>query len=57
MGEWHVLLRLEQLTPARFDAAMRKFMLDSSLKAFLDERVQQRLSGEPLEPLSYHADA
>lgn len=57
MGEWHVLLRLEQLTPSRFDASMRTFMLDSSLKAFLEERVQQRLSGEPLDPLSYHVDA
>ena len=45
--EWHVLLRLEQLTPSRFDASMRTFMLDSSLKAFLEERVQQRLSSEP----------
>ena len=57
MGEWHVLLRLEQLTPARFDTAMRTSLLDSSLETFLQERVQQRLSGDPLEPLSYYADA
>ena len=57
MGEWHVLLRLEQLTPARFDAAMRTSMLNSSLETFLEERVQKLLSGETLEPLSYQADA
>ena len=57
LGEWHVLLRLEQLTPARFDGPMRKSMLNSSLNAFLDERVQKRLSGEFLEPLAYQADA
>ena len=57
MGEWNVLLRLEQLTPARFDASMRTSMLNASLEAFLDERVKQRLSGESLVPLHYHADA
>ena len=57
MGEWHVLLRLEQLTPARFDAERRSSMLHSSLETFLEERVQQRISGEPLELLSYHAEA
>lgn len=57
MGEWHVLLRLEQLTPARFDATMRASMLQSSLNAFLDERVQQRLNGGSLETLSYHSDS
>ena len=57
MGEWHVLLRLEQLTPARFDASMRTSMLDSSLETFLQERVQQRLSGDPLEPLTYHVES
>lgn len=57
MGKWHVLLRLEQLTPARFDGQMRKTMLNSSLNAFLDERVQKRLRGEALESLTYHADS
>ena len=57
MGEWHVLLRLEQLTPARFDAEMRTSMLNSSLESFLDSRVQQRLKGDSLEPLTYYADA
>lgn len=57
MGEWHVLLRLEQLTPARFDATMRSSMLQSSLNSFLDERVRQRLSGDSLEPLTFYSDS
>ncbi len=57
MGEWHVLLRLEQLSPARFDATMRAAMLQTSLNGFLDERVKRRLSGEALEPLNYHSDS
>ena len=57
MGDWHVLLRLEQLTPARFDVTMRKSMLKTSLNAFLDARVQQRLSGGSPEPLEYHTDS
>lgn len=57
MGEWHVLFRLEQLTPARFDASMRKSMLQSSLDAFLAARVKQRLEGQSLEALTYHRDS
>ena len=55
MGEWHVLLRLEQIIPARFDVTMRESMLTTSLSAFLDERVQQRLSGGSPEPLTYYS--
>ena len=57
MGEWTVLLRLEQLTPARFDASMRSALLQESLNTFLDERVKQRLAGQALEPLTYHHDS
>lgn len=57
LGEWTVLLRLEQLTPARFDATMRSSLLQESLNTFLDERVSLRLAGQPLDPLSYHRDA
>lgn len=53
IGEWTVLLRLEQLTPARFDAAMQEFLLNQQLDAFLSERVRQRLAGEEPEPLHY----
>lgn len=57
MGEWTVLLRLEQLTPARFDATMRQALLQESLNAFLEERVKRRLAGQPLDPLTYHDDS
>lgn len=57
LGEWHVLLRLEQLTPARFDATMRSHLLQVSLDGFLDERVNKRIAGEPLDVLSYHPDS
>lgn len=57
MGEWHVLLRLEQLTPARFDANMRSLMLKNSLDEFLGRRVKLRVEGKTLEKLTYHRDS
>jgi parvulin-like peptidyl-prolyl isomerase len=57
LGEWTVLLRLEQLTPARFDATMRSTLLQQNLNDFLEERVKRRLAGQPLDPLTYHHDA
>jgi parvulin-like peptidyl-prolyl isomerase len=57
LGEWHVLLRLEQLTPARFDDEMRQRLLHEALDALLDSRVQRLLAGETLEPLHYDPDA
>lgn len=53
--EWIVLVRLEQLTPARFDAEMQQQLLDQQLQAFLSERVRQRLAGENPPPLHYDA--
>ena len=53
LGEWHVLLRLESLQPARFDEVMRKHLLDLQLKAFLEERVQLRLKGQSPSVLDY----
>ena len=53
IGEWHVLLRLEQLTPARFDAAMRELLLSEQMDAFLSQRVNQMLAGESPAPLHY----
>jgi len=51
--EWIVLVRLEQLTPARFDAEMQQQLLDQQLQAFLRERVSRRLAGEIPPPLHY----
>jgi hypothetical protein len=56
MGEWSVLLRLEQLVPARFDAEMQERLLQQQLQAFLEERVQQRMAGVTPDPLHYAAD-
>ena len=55
LGEWHVLMRLEQLKPARFDQVMREQMQQDALNAFLDERVKRVLSGkaDSLEPIRY----
>ena len=59
LGEWHVLLRLEQLTPARFDDQLRLRMQDEALDEFLDARVTRILAGDSaqLEPLHYDRDA
>lgn len=55
LGEWHVLLRLEQLTPARFNDELRSRMQDEALNEFLNNRVNRLLAGEAvqLEPLYY----
>ena len=59
LGEWHVLMRLEQLKPARFDEAMREQMLQEALNAFLEERVKRVLAGEAdsLEPIHYDPES
>ena len=55
LGEWFVLMRLEQLKPARFDESMREQMQQEALDAFLEERVKRVLAGEAdtLEPIHY----
>lgn len=53
LGEWLVLLRLEQLTPARFDAKMRSFLLNQQMDTLLEARVKKILEGEDLEDLEY----
>ena len=55
LGEWHVLMRLEQLNPARFDGDTREQMQQEALNAFLEERVKRVLSGQAdaLEPIHY----
>ncbi len=53
LGEWHLLLRLEQLTPARFDQQMINQLLDEQLNNFLQQRVQSIINGLELEPLVY----
>ena len=59
VGDWHVLLRLEQLTPAKFDDQLRLRMQDEALGDFLAKRVNRILSVEDaqLEPLHYDRDS
>jgi hypothetical protein len=53
IGDWYVLLRLEQLVLAKFDSTTREQLLSEQLNTFLVQRVKSFLSGEPLEPLQY----
>ena len=53
MGPWWVLLRLEQLTPARLDAAMRDRLLQEQLQTWLEGRVTAVIQGEHTDPLHY----
>ena len=59
LGEWHVLLRLEQLKPARFDEAMREQMQQEALNAFLEDRVKRVLAGQAdsLDPIHYDPES
>ena len=59
LGDWHVLMRLEQLKPARFDEAMREQMQMEALNAFLDDRVKQVLAGDAdnLDPIHYDSES
>ena len=57
LGEWHLILRLEQLSPARLDNAMRQLLLDEELNTFLSNRVAKLVAGEPVEPLHYDQEA
>ena len=53
MGHWWVLLRLEQLSPARLDEPMRERLLQEQLAAWLEERCNAVLQGQPLDALHY----
>ena len=59
IGDWQVLLRLEQLTPARFDEQLRLRMQDEALDEYLNNRVTKIMAGEAaqLEPLYYDGNA
>jgi hypothetical protein len=57
LGEWHLILRLEQLSPARLDEAMRQRLLDEQLDAFLNERVARLQAGEAVDPIHIHSQA
>ena len=53
IGPWWLLLRLEQLNPARLDEAMRQRLLQEQLDTWLNARVDSLLAGEQPEELHY----
>ena len=53
LGEWWLLIRLEKLTPASFDAAMKRRLIDQQMDAFLADRVTRFQAGETLDPPHY----
>lgn len=52
-GPWWVLLRLEQLTPAKLDEPMRQRLLQEQLNTWLEERCDALLRGDSPDPLHY----
>lgn len=56
MGGWNVLLRLEQLTPARLDAAMRETLLNEQFDSWIQQRAAESSVNSMQEPLNYHRD-
>lgn len=57
LGEWHVLLRLETLTPARLDQNIRQKLLNEQFETWISQRVDAILAGETPDPLHFDPDA
>ena len=56
LGDWIIILRLEDLKPARLDSSMRAYLLQQQLSKFLRARVKSRLSGIPVDTLTYYPE-
>lgn len=54
LGEWLLLLKLETINPRSFDQATRSRLLQSQLRAFIQDRASRFQRGEPLDQLEYH---
>jgi parvulin-like peptidyl-prolyl isomerase len=52
-GPWWILLRLEQLTPAKLDEPMRQRLLQEQLDRWLEQRCTAVLEGNSVDPLHY----
>jgi len=46
LGEWLVIVRLEELIPAKLDDAMRQRLLNDSFNSWLTEQVNQQLKDQ-----------
>ena len=56
MGGWHVLLRLESLTPARLDQSIRQKLLNEQFESWISQRVDAILAGDTPAPLHFDPD-
>ena len=56
LGPWILLLRLEQLTPARLDDSMRQRLLREQMDAWIEARCNAVLNGEEPDELHYDLD-
>lgn len=56
LGQWHVLLRLEKITPARLDDTIRAQLLQEQMDQWINERINAILAGTPAEPLHFDQD-
>jgi hypothetical protein len=59
LGEWHVLMRLEQLRSARFDGITRDHMLKEALDRFIQKRVDAVINSNQadLPPIHYDPES
>lgn len=57
LGGWHVLLRLESLTPARLDQATRDLLIGEQFETWIRDRVDAILAGDTPDPLHFDPDA
>ena len=57
LGDWIILVRLEQLSQSRFDDKMKSFLLEQQLDNFLTERVNNLLLGNSIDPLEYKSSS
>lgn len=53
LGPWCLLLRLEKITPARLDDAMRERLIQEQLDHWINARVERVLKGEEPDELNY----
>ena len=54
--DWTLLIRLENIKPAPFDAQMRQRLLTKLLDDFFIDRVERLMKGESLEEIHYDKD-
>tara|TARA_Y100001968_G_scaffold322954_1_gene359888 strand:- start:971 stop:1711 length:741 start_codon:yes stop_codon:yes gene_type:complete len=56
-GEWSLIMRLEQITPASFDENMREKLLQEQLNTFIEDRSKALIEGISVEPLHFDPES